>query len=398
MSRVAQLILEAELNPANGLGVLVDRVLESGMTRCRFIHDYGVHDRVRHREPIAIPPVVAQQQAKNRVKRKRPRKKSDPDPAAPKIIIGVDSEWVEPFASSVYPEHETGRNLMLSAQFLMLYQGQEFTPRLYYTQPARRLRDDLGDPDDAGRRWPLRDGLYEYIRDAVEAGFLAEWPESVYLAGHWTRADLPGFADYGRIRKKLDGVRKTYVSLGKPLSIGRKEGGRWHGSKVWLIDTFLLAPGNSRGLDKVAKLYGLEKMPLPAGAIQRMDLLLRDDQAKFEEYAIQDARIAAHHAAAVAEFAEQESGPGKIPVTLSALGVNVLLARWQDRGINRLYLTGQMQRKIPGRRGRPEIVKIPGFERFETLAIDSYFGAATKRPNTGRPRSRRTTIPIASTT
>jgi hypothetical protein len=224
VSRVAQLILEAELNPANGLGVLVDRVLESGMTRCRFIHDYGVPDRVRHREPIAIPPVVAQQQAKSRGKRKRPRKKSDPDPAAPKIIIGVDSEWVEPFASSVYPEHETGRNLMLSAQFLMLYQGQEFTPRLYYTQPARRLRDDLGDPDDAGRRWPLRDGLYEYIRDAVEAGFLAEWPDSVYLAGHWTRADLPGFADYGRIRKMLDGVRKTYVSLGKPLSIGCKKG------------------------------------------------------------------------------------------------------------------------------------------------------------------------------
>jgi hypothetical protein len=101
LSRVAQLILDAELDPAKGVGLLVDRVLESGMTRCRFIHDYGVHDRVRHREPIAIPPVVAQQQAKNRVKRKRPRKKSDPDPAAPKIIIGVDSEWVEPFASSV---------------------------------------------------------------------------------------------------------------------------------------------------------------------------------------------------------------------------------------------------------------------------------------------------------
>src|SRR5215212_10882603 len=313
------------------------------------VHDHGVHDRVRHREPIAIPPVVAQQQAKNRVKRKRPRKKSDPDPAAPKIIIGVDSEWVEPFAGSVYPdhktgpEHKTGRNLILSAQFLMLYQGQEFTPRIYYTQPARLLRDDLGDPDDAGRRWPLRDVLYEYIRDAVEAGFLAEWPESVYLAGHWTRADLPGFADYGRIRKKLDGVRKTYVSLGKPLSIGRKENGRWHGSKVWQIDTFLLAPGTSRGLDKVARLYGLEEMQLPAGAIQRMDLLLRDDRATYDDYALQDARIAAIHAAEVAKFAEQGSGPGKIPVTLSALGVNVLLARWKDRGLDRLYLTGQMR-------------------------------------------------------
>jgi hypothetical protein len=281
-------------------------------------HDRGVHDRVRNREPIAIPPVVAQQQAKNRVKRKRPRKKSDPDLAAPKII-GVDSEWVEPFAGSVYPEHKIGRNLMLSAQFLMLYQGKEFTPHIYYTRPARLLRDDLGDPNDTGRRWPLRDVLYKYIRDAVEAGFLAEWPESVYLAGHWTRADLPGFADYGRIRKKLDGVRKTYVSLGKPLSIGRKEGGRWHGSKVWLIDTFLLAPGNSRGLDKVARLYGLEKMPLPPGAIQRMDLLLRDDRERYDEYAIQDARVAAIHAAEVAKFAEQESGPGKIPVTLSTL-------------------------------------------------------------------------------
>ena len=123
-------------------------------------------------------------------------------------------------------------------------------------------------------------------------------------------------------------------------------------------DTFLLAPGNSRGLDKVARLYGMEKAPLPAGAIQRMDLLLRDDRERYDEYAIQDARIAAHHAAAVAEFAKQESGPSKIPVTLSALGVNILLSRWQDRGLDRLYLTGQMRQKIPGRRGRPEIVKI----------------------------------------
>jgi hypothetical protein len=126
----------------------------------------------------------------------------------------------------------------------------------------------------------------------------------------------------------------------------------------WLIDTFLLAPGNSRGLDKVARLYGLEKMPLPPGAIQRMDLLLHDDRERYDEYAIQDARVAAIHAAEVAKFAEQESSPGKIPVTLSALGVNILLSRWQDGGLDRLHLTGKTRQKIPGRRGRPEIVKI----------------------------------------
>jgi hypothetical protein len=37
VSRVVQLILDAELEPAKGLGVLVDRVLESGMSRYQFI-------------------------------------------------------------------------------------------------------------------------------------------------------------------------------------------------------------------------------------------------------------------------------------------------------------------------------------------------------------------------
>ena len=37
MSKVVQLILDAELEPAKGLGVLVDRVREPGMTRYQFI-------------------------------------------------------------------------------------------------------------------------------------------------------------------------------------------------------------------------------------------------------------------------------------------------------------------------------------------------------------------------
>src|SRR4051812_174886 len=38
VSRVVQLVLNAEPDPAKGLGVLVDRVLESGMSRYQFIH------------------------------------------------------------------------------------------------------------------------------------------------------------------------------------------------------------------------------------------------------------------------------------------------------------------------------------------------------------------------
>ena len=37
MSRVVQLILDAELEPANGLSALVERVREPGMTRYQFI-------------------------------------------------------------------------------------------------------------------------------------------------------------------------------------------------------------------------------------------------------------------------------------------------------------------------------------------------------------------------
>jgi hypothetical protein len=37
VSRVVQLILDAELEPAKGLSALVERALETGMTRYQFI-------------------------------------------------------------------------------------------------------------------------------------------------------------------------------------------------------------------------------------------------------------------------------------------------------------------------------------------------------------------------
>ena len=48
-------------------------------------------------------------------------------------------------------------------------------------------------------------------------------------------------------------------------------------------------------LAKLGEVIGLEKIELPPGAIERMDLLLRDDPELFERYALRDAEVAAHY-------------------------------------------------------------------------------------------------------
>src|SRR5262245_35253827 len=42
----------------------------------------------------------------------------------------------------------------------------------------------------------------------------------IALVAHFTRADLPGFRDFKRLKKKFDTVRKTYCSSKRPTIVG----------------------------------------------------------------------------------------------------------------------------------------------------------------------------------
>jgi len=99
---------------------------------------------------------------------------------------------------------------------------------------------------------------------------------------------LTTLKDWPSLKSKVDSVRNTFASTSRPLikNIRKRK------IAITFVDAMLLSPQGS-SLKTVGKSIGVEKIDLPPGQIERMDLLLRDDPKLFERYALQDAVIAA---------------------------------------------------------------------------------------------------------
>jgi len=145
--------------------------------------------------------------------------------------------------------------------------------------------------------------------------------------------------DFDTLKEELDIVNKSFVTLGKPVVIGN--------TNVIIRDTMLLAPQGCRSLEAIGSLYGedfkkvdiakelseeqkekftsgltkeqKEKINLNQYIKENMDLLLKVNKVKFEEYAIKDAVIPLIHASYMEDFNFKLHGLG-IPLTLSSLG------------------------------------------------------------------------------
>jgi hypothetical protein len=98
------------------------------------------------------------------------------------------------------------------------------------------------------------------ITAATKAGYLRKWPKHVIAAAHWTRADLSAMADFAEIKREFDGVQKTYVTMEKRYEARTTAGKHSRRFTVTLLDTQLLAPGTSKGLGALGKMYGFEKL------------------------------------------------------------------------------------------------------------------------------------------
>ena len=97
------------------------------------------------------------------------------DDGDPFIVVGIDAEWV--FESE-------GRNRILSYQFAVhnADTGQT-TPLIVYTKDGRRIS--------------LERGLSMAFLMARRSGVIDRVPGRFVIAGHFTRADLTTFADFG---------------------------------------------------------------------------------------------------------------------------------------------------------------------------------------------------------
>ena len=137
-----------------------------------------------------------------------------------------------------------------------------------------------------GKRMSIERGLTRVMLKARKERVIAKVPNRFIIAGHFTRADLTTFSDFGYFKRRIGAVRKTYATTEIPLSLRLVSNEGPVRCSAVVIDTMLLAPAGT-SLETLGKLLGVPKIELPEGySKDRMDLFLRDHPALFEEYAL----------------------------------------------------------------------------------------------------------------
>ena len=165
-------------------------------------------------------------------------------------------------------------------------------------------------------------------------------PSNIILVGHYNRADLPAFSERGDILWKLNNIRKSFITLGLPLSVRISFSDLeddFVELKVYVRDTILLAPEGKKSLAEVGKLVGFEKIKLaddPATELifkRNMKIVRENNWDLFKRYALADAEICVKYLNVLTEKYRSLTGEKIIPSTLSSIGIRLLIDGWNSQ-------------------------------------------------------------------
>ena len=164
------------------------------------------------------------------------------------------------------------------------------------------------------------------------------------VTAHLTPADLSMLSDFDVFKEELSIVNGSFVTLGKPF--------KYEDRCVHFRDTMLLAPGGSKSLDSIGKLYkkGYQKIKVSQEDLENMQLFLDRDREGFIEYAIRDAVISLVHACWMEDFNFPLGGLG-IPISLSSIGRKYVKSIWTENKyegyqISQKYLLGDVSKTM----------------------------------------------------
>ncbi|MEO0418769.1 MAG: DNA polymerase [Pseudomonadota bacterium] len=258
------------------------------------------------------------------------------------LILGFDTEFKTPDEVLSYDKicSGDGKYRVLSYQFHCSVFDR--------SQPDAKEWSGICYPE-GDERLKLTDILIFAFAEGIRTGAIKKIPSTIYIAGHFTRADFPAFGDFKSITELISSVRNTFLNIGNfiPVMIRFSEAEKVD-LKVILRDTMLLTPATSKSLAALGDLVGLEKLSLdpdPQKALYykaNMDDLLRDNPDLFEEYAIRDAVICVRYLEQLIEQCEDILGKRKVPATLTSIGVDLLMDAWKNElQIDPLELLGQ---------------------------------------------------------
>ena len=203
--------------------------------------------------------------------------------------------------------------------------------------------------------------LNEFLTSALEDGcarFLdLKLPSTIYLVAHFTRADVPGFADFKdeatRSALQLDNIRNLFMNVANDirLDLGDPTSGNSIPISVKIRDTMALAPAGAKSLAAIGDILGFEKIELGAtpqdelSIKQNMKAFMERDWDAFYDYAVRDAEICTQYTRKMIRLYQERTGKFRMPVTLTSIGVDLIRQFWKDQGVNPLEIVGKEEIK-----------------------------------------------------
>lgn len=243
----------------------------------------------------------------------------------PYLIVGFDTEFKTPEYHVSRDDIDTGQAKfrVLSYQFHAKTSDGIEWQGINCTQGEERLT--------------LAEFLVFVLGKGIQEFRTALIPTTIFLVGHFTRADIPAFADFKELQDYMSAVRNTFLSIDKHLMISIEDStGNIIQLRVVLRDTMLLTPQASKSLKGIGKLVGFEKLQLHPDPkthknwITRMDWVRLHHWESYKAYALMDASICLRYIEKIIEQYENVTGKKKVPVTLTSIGVDLLLKHWRE--------------------------------------------------------------------
>ncbi|RDJ17247.1 hypothetical protein B5K05_04015 [Rhizobium phaseoli] len=174
-------------------------------------------------------------------------------------------------------------------------------------------------------------------------------PTSIYLLGHFIRADLPAFSDFNeKARRTMSNIRGTFVTLKNAIPISFSVGeGEIAEFKVSIRDTILFSPGNAKSLAVIGDMLEFKKIQL--GATPEEDKDIKQNMGKFRaerwpefrEYAIRDAQVCVRYAEKLITQSDGLFKSFKMPTTLTSFGTKLVLDGWKTANQDALGILGR---------------------------------------------------------
>lgn len=224
-------------------------------------------------------------------------------------------------------------------------------------------------------------------------------PSEIYLVAHFTRADIPGFKDFKedketRGKLNFDNIRNTFMNVGRdlPITLNCMDTGSEFKVHIKLRDTMTLAPSGKGKLDDLGSVLNFKKIKLDDDDEKDLHYKMnmkdfrRDHWDLFKEYAIRDAEICSKYTIKMMRLYREQGFQFKLPVTLTAIGVDLIQQYWTDMGLDPLRVVGkelEVRTVFNRKLNKPRTIKRTPFVKklhfIEPLLTECYHGGRNEQ-------------------